>query len=200
MAGRSGNPAKRAEQLRISQIGDFKKRMGGVMELPSGVVVKLRNPGGMQAFLGGGAIPNSLMPIVQKALKTGQNIDVSDVLQDGKFDEEVLSDMMAMMDNIALKTVVEPPVEAAPTQADVTAWNDSHPGEEVLKPEDLRSDDVLYIDEFPLEDKQYIMQWVSGGVTDLESFRKQLSASVAGVDSVARAQGIPELHSGTDAG
>lgn len=168
--GKSGNPAKAAEQLRISQVGDFKKRIGGVMELPSGSVVKLRNPGGLQVFLQGDSIPNSLMPIVQKALNEGKAPQTESFMgKDGTFDEKLLADMAQMMDNIALKTIVEPPVEPAPEV-----------GVE-------RSDDILYIDEFPLEDKQFIMQWVTGGVKDLEQFRKQQQAGVASLGSIAGA-------------
>lgn len=155
MGNKSGNPAKRAEELKISQIGDFKKRMGGVMELPSGVVVKLKNPGGMRAFMKSGVIPNSLMGVIQKAMKSGQKPSASELMPDGKLDKTVLEDMSQMMDAVAIQCIVEPPVLPKPaSEAD-------------------RNEELLYIDEFPDDDKQFIFQWVSGGTKDLESFRQQ---------------------------
>jgi hypothetical protein len=153
--GKSGNPARKAEELKISQVGDFKKRMGGVMELPSGAVVKLKNPGGMRAFLKSGVIPNSLMGIIQKAMNTGKKPDMSELAPEGKLDDKMLEDMSDMMDAVAIQCIIEPPVLPKPAdEAD-------------------RSEDLLYIDEFPDDDKQFIFQWVSGGVKDLEAFRRQ---------------------------
>lgn len=189
--GKSGNPAKAAEQLRISQIGDFKKRMGGVMELPSGVVVKLKNPGGMRAFLGADNIPNSLMVIIDKALKTKQAPKVEDIIgEGGKIDPAMMRDMMSLFDIVALQTIVEPPVLPAPTQADVTAWNEQHPDDPKLDPEQLRDENLLYIDEFPDDDKQFIFQWVTGGVKDLETFRKRQQE---GVDSLGSVAGLADI-------
>ena len=64
--------AQAAEALKISPVGEFKTRMGGTMQLPSGLVVKTRNPGGLQAFLTGGTIPNHLMVIIKEALDKGK--------------------------------------------------------------------------------------------------------------------------------
>src|SRR3954453_22167561 len=75
MMGKSGNPAKAAEERKISQIGDYKKRMGGIIELPSGFFVKVKNPGGLRAFMDSGSIPNSLMPIIQESLNRGKKPD-----------------------------------------------------------------------------------------------------------------------------
>lgn len=172
--GKSGNPAKAeaaAEARRISQIGDFKKRLGGVMELPSGAVVKVRNPGGLKAFLGNGSIPNSLMPIVQKAVNNGKQVSAEEmgiINEDGSIDPAVLKDMLAMIDNVTIQSVVEPKVHPAPAD------------------EDERDDDLLYVDEFPDEDKQFLFQWVSGGTRDLEQFRREYSTAV---DSVATVTG-----------
>ena len=177
---------KKAEELRISQIGDFKNRIGGTQELPSGFTVKVRNPGGLQAFLGSGTIPNSLMPLIQKALKAGKAPDAKDFLsKEGEVDPALLTDMFVMMDNIAVQCIVEPRIHPKLTSADVEKWNAENPDKQVRDPEDLRRADQLYVDELPIDDKQFLMQWVMGGTRDLETFRQQ---QLAGVDDVATKQ------------
>lgn len=183
--GTSKNPAKAAEQRKISQVGDFKARLGGVQELPSGVIVKVRNPGGLQAFLSSGLIPNGLMGIVQKALKRGKGLDAKELMdEDGNIDPQMLADMGELLNNITLKVVVEPPINPIPTQADLDAWNREHPDEQYNSPESLRSDELLYVDEFPDEDKQFLFQWISGGTRDLEKFRQQQLERMASLSAV----------------
>lgn len=182
------NAAKKAEQLRISQVGDFKKRLGGIFELPSGAVVKLRNPGGLQAFLANGTIPNTLLPIIQEGLKGSADnkeqaeVDIASLLES---DPEILSQMMGMYNSIITKVVVEPRVYPVPTMADVEANNLRFPEAPVEDPEELRDEDRLYADEFPDEDKQFIFQWVTSGNSDLATFREGLKK---GVDSLAEKQ------------
>lgn len=198
MATRSA--AKAAEQLRVSQIGDFKKRLGGILELPSGLIVRWRNPGGMRAFLAKGIIPNSLMPMIEEALngkKQGveaKDINMAELLQD----TEKVAEMMAMYDNIAQMCIVEPKIYAAPTDADVEAHNAAHPEDEV-DIYDLRHEDRLYADELPDEDKIYLFQLVSGGVKDLETFRQQQQINVGDLAAVSGVAGYAIDSSGTDA-
>lgn len=174
--------AKKAEELRISQINDFKTRMGGIMQLPSGLTVKTRNPGGLQAFMAGGEIPNNLMPIVQEALEKGKQMDMSSkFIHDGKIDAGLYESMETMMNNMVVKVVVEPKIHPILTEADVKEWNQKHPDNQVTDPEELRSDEKLYADEIPLDDKMFLFQWVSGGTRDLEKFRQQLEEGVASV-------------------
>jgi len=157
---------KKAEQARISSVAEMKKRAGGVMELPSGFTVRLKNPGGLKAFMTGGIIPNNLMHIIQESLNKGTAPKMDQFVKDGKIDEEMLQSMMIMMDGIALKTIVEPPIHPAPeNEAD-------------------RDDDLLYVDELPDDDKQFIFQWITGATKDLESFRSQHNIDVASVASV----------------
>lgn len=172
--------AQTGEMSRISKIQDFKKNAGGVMELPSGLVVYARNPGGLQAFIAGGTIPNALMPIVKEALETGKTPSNEDMLQeDGSFDPEMLKAMGEMLDSVAVSCIKDPQVLPTPeNEAD-------------------RLDTELYADEIPTDDKQFLMQWVSGGTRDLETFRKQLdsgmvsvAAKSSAVKSAQRAAGV----------
>ena len=178
----SRSTAKKAEERRISQIGDFKNRMGGIFELPSGANVRLRNPGGLQVFLANGTIPNSLLPIIEQALKGSkqaqdETAEAMTSLLTTK--PEAMAEMMALYDNVLLKVVVEPRVHAVPTWDDVEQNNKQFPEAPADDPEDLRREDRLYVDEFPDEDKQFIFQWVTSGNSDLATFRERHSKSMA---------------------
>lgn len=157
---------KEAEQLRISQIGDWKKRIGGVMEMPSGLTAAVRNPGGLNVFLGDGNIPNSLLTIIRTALDQGRVPDASEFLgEQGQFDPELLKGMDVMLNNVVVKVMVKPRVLPVPDN------------------EDDRLDTELYADEIPQDDKMFLLQWVSGGTRDLEEFRKKQQQ---GMDAVAQ--------------
>lgn len=186
--GKSGNPAKaaqEAEALRISQVGDFKKRIGGIIELPSGLTVKARNPGGLRAFLNTGLIPNSLMGIIQKGLDKGSGKGIAaEIVKDGKIDSEMLTDMMQMMDGIACKVIVEPRIYPTLTENDLLEWNDNHLDDQKESVEELRQDDRLYADELPDDDKMFLFQWISGGTRDLETFRQQHAAGVDALPAI----------------
>lgn len=169
----------KAEERRISQIGDFKNRMRAILELPSGLTVKARNPGGLQAFLDqNGSIPNSLMAIVQEGLRKGKAPDVEEFMKDGQFDPAMMSDMDTMLNVLVTKVIIEPPVLPVP------------------KSEDDRSDEQLYADEIPLDDKMFLYQWVAGGTKDLETFRKQYDTGVASVAASASAVSAAQSAAG----
>lgn len=188
--GKSGNPAKaakEAEALRISQVGDFKKRIGGMIELPSGFIVKAKNPGGLRAFINTGLIPNSLMEIIQKGLDKGSGKNITaEIIKDGKIDSQMLTDMMQMMDGIACKVIVEPRIYPTLTETDLVEWNENNLDDQKDSVEDLRSDEKLYADELPDDDKMFLFQWISGGTRDLHTFRQQ---HAAGVDALSAGSG-----------
>ena len=160
---------KKAEELRISSIGDIKARLGGIFELPSGIVVRLRNPGGLKAFMGAGTLPNGLLKIIQDQLAENkgepQKSNEERVAELTK-DPENLTAMMNLLDTIAQKTIVEPPVYPTPAEG------------EVADPE------KLYPSDFDDLDKQFIFQWIQGGTADLATFRERLEKNVAAVSAV----------------
>lgn len=199
---RKRTPAQKAEELKISTVGDFKKRISTTVQLPSGAVVKLKNPGGLRAFLGKGKIPNSLMPMISQALNQGNTDEMTKQLaeefQSGNGD--LLRDMNDMIDNVVVMTVNQPRVLPVPTEADVEKNNLKYPEAPVDDPEDLRDENLLYVDEFPAEDKQFIFSWVTSGVTDLETFRQQQREGVDSVSAVSRAQDGAKPATGADAG
>lgn len=173
---------KAAEQRRISQIGDFKNRLGGIQELPSGLIVRVHNPGGLEVFLGSGQIPNSLLKIMRDAIKKGTAPDVKDFmdLESGDFDPEMITAMTTMLNMVAVKTIVEPRVYPSPAE-----------GEE-------REDTKLYADEIPDDDKQFLLQWVSGGTRDLEEFRRKQQQSLDGVVASTSAVRAAQSAAGID--
>ena len=183
-----------------SSVAEFKKKSGGLTELPSGLVVKLRNKGGMRGFLASGIIPNSLMGIVQDAIGKGTAPDMSGIVDDqGHMNEEMLNDMLLMTDRVVMDVMVDPVVLPAPTEADVEEWNRTHRAakDKVKEPDDLRDDEELYIDEVDEEDKAFIFQWVTGGTRDVEQFRKELAA---GMDDLGGLQSLPSAPQPTRGG
>lgn len=141
-----------------SSVQQWKKAAQGVpLEVPSGNTALVRNVG-MQVFLQKGLVPNSLMPIVRKAM-SGKDPDIK--LND--ITEDQLQDMLALFDAVVVHCVVQPEVQPVPAD-----------GEE-------RADDVLYVDEVDFDDKQFIFQWVVGGTRDLEKFREEQAASLESV-------------------
>ena len=195
MANRS--TIKKAEEARISQVGDFKKRLGGIIELPSGLHVRWRNPGGLRAFLANGTIPNSLLPIIEKSLKQKQGVDEAEMLDLIK-DADKVAEMMEMYDSVVMQCIKEPKLWPVPTEEDVKKNNLEHPDAMVEDPEELRYDDRLYVDELPDDDKMYMFQLVSGGVKDLETFRQKQQINVGALARVSGVEGYTIESAGTD--
>lgn len=150
---------------KVSSVAQFKNKTGGLVELPSGLSVKVRNANGLRGFVESGMIPNSLMNIVQEAIKTGKEPDMSGVVTEEGIDPKMVADMLLMLDNVVQKVVVDPPVHPLPES------------------EEDRDDELLYIDELDEEDKMFIFQWVTGGTRDLEQFHQELAD---GVDHLAK--------------
>ena len=188
---------KKAEEARISQVGDFKKRLGGIIELPSGLHVRWRNPGGLRAFLSNGTIPNSLLPIVERALKHKQGVNEVEMLDLIK-DADRVAEMMKMYDNVVMQCIKEPKLWPVPTEEDVEKNNLEHPDAMVEDPEELRYDDRLYVDELPDDDKMYMFQLVSGGVKDLETFRQKQQINVGALERVSGVEGYTVESAGSD--
>jgi len=190
---------KKAEELRISQTRDFKTRMGGIQELPSGLVVKLRNPGGLLAFMDTKNIPNALLAIIQRSVAKGQQPSPEELMsKDGSIDDDMLDGMKQMMNAIAIKCIVQPKFLPEPSEEDVAAHNEQYPDDRVEDPEELREDELLYIDELPYDDKMFIFQWVSGGTRDLEEFRQRHDQSMVAVAEKSSSVRDAQLAAGLD--
>jgi hypothetical protein len=155
----------------------WKKTVGGTeLEVPSGNVALVRRLG-LQVFVKKGVIPNSLMPMVNKAISSGE-FDVKDELEG--LNEQMLEDIIALYDAILLECVVEPHVSPVPLLSQV------HVDAGLCGPDDignpvpyaLRDQEELYVDEVDFQDKVFIFQWVVGGTRDVESFRAEQDAAM----------------------
>jgi hypothetical protein len=137
------------------------------LPVPSGNICRARQPG-MATFVRAGIVPNSLLPIVIKAMKTGKPAATqAEVEKDG----EKVNDMIRMMDAVVCYSVVEPRVHPIPREED--------PSSEKYNEYFERDDELLYVDEVDPEDKAFIFQWACGGTSDLEQFRGQFSERLA---------------------
>lgn len=150
------------------------------LEVPSGNVARVRREP-MQAFITKGIIPNSLLTIVQKAVDTGQEVDF-------KLDElttEQILEMMSLLDAVIVECVEAPQVHPVPYWTDDNAVAGECAPEEVGKviPLVQRNQDLLFVDEVDMEDKNFIFQWVVGGTADLAAFRSQQTAAMERVRS-----------------
>lgn len=142
---------------RVTSKSQWKATSGGTeLEVPSGNVALVRAPG-MQVFIEQGLIPNTLMPIVQKAISEKKPPNMEEL----EITEESLAQMVEMIDAVAIYCVIEPALTT----------NKNPDGE--LIPEKDRDEELLYVDEVDVQDKLFIFQFAVGGVRDLERFRKQ---------------------------
>lgn len=162
------------KQLAPTQVSDWKKNVRRPIELPSGKVALLNNPG-MPAFLKSGLIPNSLIPIVTEALQQGQppsgGASKKNPLADLKPDMTMVAEILIFMDNVTVECFVEPQVHPTPGQGC------KHCG----GVEEEREDDRLYVDEIDMDDKSFVMNWAVGGTSDLKTFRSQAARGLGAV-------------------
>lgn len=154
--------AAKRTPVKATSVGAWKKQAAGAfVELPSGNVVRIRKIG-LQALIAMGVVPNSLMAIMTSALAKGQKKNpVGEQEMAGLLanEEQVLA-IGVFMDKVACLLVVEPKIHPVPDD-----------GVD-------RDDDLLYVDEIGEEDKMFIFQTVTGGTTDVEQFRSELSANM----------------------
>lgn len=182
---RSGNPSKR------SSAKTWKRNKGEDLTLPSGNVALIGRPG-PATLLNGGVLPDTLMPIVEKAIKSGKGMrsqDNADIMKDP---EKVLAALDAM-DRLMVVVVEDPKpayhrhnVAKSKVPESVTPGNAHEEWEDI--PESARngeecpdcgethphSDDTIYTNEVDLMDKIFIFNFAVGGTRDLERFRGEL--------------------------
>ena len=165
-----------AEPTAVTDAATWKASAQGVdLEVPSGKTCKVRRKP-MDSFLRRGLIPNSLLPLVRKAIK-GEDMD--DTKMEDLTEDQIIQ-TLELYDIIVVDCVVAPKVYPVPKfrQEDVDAGRctPEQVGTEV--PLDDRNQDFLYVDEVDQDDKIFIYQFVVGGTRDLESFRAEQSAAM----------------------
>jgi hypothetical protein len=204
-AAKSGNPAKRgaaakaaayaeieARQAQITSPDAWVSREGRgedatILTLPSGNTCKVRRVG-PEAFLTQGLIPDRITPIVEKAIKSKKGMRPEQQAKMVK-DPKQLGAAMEMMDRLLCYAVVEPTVLMPPECLVCNEINDSAADQH----EDESRDDfhayqpkprqagALYADRVDLDDKMFVMQFSMGGTRDLERFRSEHGAGLAGI-------------------
>lgn len=158
----SRNPAKKP-----TAVGAWKKTaLAPLLELPSGNVIRIKKVG-MQALLKAGLMPNSLMSFAQKAVGKGTGQPAEEMSQ------EDMAEIMANPERIA---------EISDAIDSVTIFVAQEPRVFPLPDEGVeRDEELLYIDEVEEEDKIFIFQAVTGGTTEVETFRAEHSAGMAAI-------------------
>lgn len=161
----TAKPGSKSTTRKATSASEWKKKsQGQLVELPSGCVMRIRKVG-LQTMMQMGIMPNSLISIAQKALDKGSGrpgIDEAqaiELLQDPK----KVAEISTFMDKMVMFVATEPKV--LPLPAD---------GVE-------RDDDEVYVDDVMEEDKMFIFQLVTGGTSEVESFRDEHTTTMAGI-------------------
>lgn len=173
---------------------NWRKRTGGIeLELPSGNVCKVKRPG-MQKLLEANMLPDSLTPIAMEHIRAAESGGRPTKGKDSDLEAEIMDRVMSdpaqmteifrSFDKAVAMCVVEPKVQLHfrdVRNPDGTPRKDADGVPEIEEiPEDERDEDVLYTDEIDEDDKQFIFQFVVGGSSDLDRFRKEQAAAVEG--------------------
>lgn len=160
------------------------------VQLPSGNVARVRRVG-PEAFLTQGIMPDTVSPIVEKAIRSKKGLKPQQQADMAK-DPKQLGALMEMLDRTLCYAVVSPKVQMPPAcvecgELDTVATEDHH-DEELASYHEFRPGErqsgVLYADRVDLEDKMFILNFVVGGTRDLERFRREQRASVASVPAL----------------
>lgn len=147
------------------------------LDLPSGETCQVRRPG-VQGLIRAGVLQSldQLTAIVStetipKAEGRPQ-INPAEVVKN--IDPAKLNEMMQIIDDVTIYCVRDPEVLPAPLPDPANAEDRS---EDTVYESD-RSDELLYVDEIPEEDKMFIMQFAMGASADLERFRAESAAAL----------------------
>jgi len=184
---------------KVASPQDFKKKNSGrILSLPSGLNVKAKRTS-VRAFITEGNIPNALLPIVEEALSKGQGADIAKIVggKDGQVDLSMIEDMYDMVNQVVCAVLLEPKVHMIPSEQDRLVWNQTHPGAELDDVEDLRHDDLLYVDEMEDEDKMFLFQWASGGTDDVAKFREEAKQQLVAVEQGQGVEAAAKLPAGS---
>lgn len=148
------------------------KTEGLLVRVPSGNTALIRTPG-LEVFVRKGTIPNALIPLIQKSLKTGKE-PTEDELAEVLGDDEGLDKIIDLAENVLVEVCIDPKVLPAPVDEEGNRLPDDHPD---------RDPDVLYADDVDFLDKMYIFSVATGGPSQMEAFRKQSGLDVGPVQS-----------------
>jgi hypothetical protein len=140
------------------------KKSGATLTLPSGNVMRLKNPGIME-LAHQGLIPNALMATIMTSVQKGTTPTNENIMEGLE-----VQDMFDMMANAIISMAVEPQIFPVPAEGEP------------------RDPELLYIDDMDEQDKLFIWQWATGGTDDVEQFRgesSELLDALSGQQAVA---------------
>lgn len=148
------------------------------LPLPSGNVARVRRPGPI-AILQSGIMPDTLMPIINEAIKRGQGAKIEDAI-DLSENPEMLTEILEGMDKALLEIVVEPSVAYHKRPTESGDW-------ETIPEEERDLENFVYTDEVDMDDKMFLFNFAVGGTRDLESFREEHAGRMGDVadDAIA---------------
>lgn len=158
--------AKKSES--VSSATDFKKKKEGkVLTLPSGLKMRCRRVNLASFLQNDDDVPNPLLPIIQESLAKGQEADLEKIVGSPEqgVDIELVTDMLAMVDNMVVSIALEPKVYPVPED-----------GEE--------DEDLVYTSDIDEEDKMFLFQWAIGGTEDIAAFRKEAEEGMASLAQI----------------
>jgi hypothetical protein len=178
-----------------AQTGKTKKKYGTKswgkeflvdLEVPSGELCQVRRPG-IAGLIAAGLLDSmdTLTALVQTehvdrvekgSASTLNKEEIGALLKD----KDKLLSALALMDNVVAYVVNQPHVELPEVE-------EGEDGNRVKRPirDEERHPEIVYTDMIEMVDKVYIFQYVVGGVSDLEQFRKEFGELVDGVETVS---------------
>jgi hypothetical protein len=163
---KTGKTGSRNPAAKPTSVSAWKKSsLAPVLELPSGKAMRVKKVG-LPTLMKLGIMPNSLMGIAQKAVGkgTGKADEMSqEEMAELISDPKKMNDIADAMDGVLIFVAQEPQVYPLP-------------GDGVEKDPEL-----LYVDEVDDEDKLFVFQAVTGGTTEVESFREEHVAGMAAI-------------------
>ena len=196
---KSGDPRKRAEAAAASaavpltptSADQWVSKTAGDDEdvlLPSGNVARVRRVG-PEAFLTQGIMPDAITPVVEKAIRSKKGLKPQQQAELAS-DPKQIGSLVEMLDRTMCYAVVQPQVQMPPAcklcgelnTVGATQHDEGSEDFHEFQPGD-RLPGVLYADRVDLEDKMFVMNFVVGGTRDLERFRSEFGAGLAGLSA-----------------
>lgn len=164
--------------MAITQAAQFKAlAVGTEVQLPSGFTVLARRVD-VRVMLKTGRIPNSLRPILDRAMQ-GQETPTEDLTKGVLEDPAKLDEMFGFIDQMWIDCVIEPPTAPNPRPAETDAAGN------IIKEAEFDDPNIVYPKDVSDGDKMFMMNWAMGGSSDLERFREEQAVNVQRVHDVA---------------
>lgn len=159
------------EEIQVTPVAEWKQnRMGKLVALPSGRVVKVRASFDMVSALGKGLVPNPLANVFRDQMRGDQSSKAQ------LTEPSALEAMSVFMKQTVCHHVIEPKFYMVPEGEDDETWE---------------PDDGVSIVDMGADDVSFLFSVVQGGTTDYEKFRQQQIQRVATLANVKNVADAP---------